>query len=252
MFETSVVRERVIGAERRAGLVTASVALHSLIITAAIAVSLTNSGFPTHAPNQAEVFRPIPVVTMPEPLGHPRPAAAQPAAAKPAAIRPMQPAAPMNTAPQTVPDAIPQVGAPQLAATDTGGNLNVGPGDQIGVPWGSPNGVDIGQPHAEQVAPDAAGPLVVGGEVKPPVAIHRVEPLYPQALVRARMSGVVKLLCVIDREGNVRNPQVISSTFGAFDQSAIEAVQQWRFVPGSLRGRAVDTYFELTVRFATR
>jgi protein TonB len=250
MFETSVVRERVIGAERRMGLVTASVALHSLIIIAAIAVSLTNSGFPNHAPNQSEIFRPIPVVSLPEPLGHPRAAVAQPAA-KPAAVHPMQAAPPMNVAPQNVPDAIPQVAAPQSAATDTGGSANVGD-DRIGVPWGDPNSVDIGQSHTQQVAPDATGPLYVTGDVKPPVAIHRVEPVYPAALVRAKVSGTVKLLCVIDKEGNVRNPQVISSTFAAFDQSAIDAVQKWRFVAGSLRGRAVDTYFELTVRFTAR
>jgi protein TonB len=249
MFETSVVRERVIGAERRAGLVTASVAFHSLIITAAIAMSLTNSGFPSHAPNQAEIFRPIPVVTMPEPLGHPRAAAAQPAQ-KPPAIRPTQPAPQLNAAPQTVPNTIPQVGPAQTAATDTGGDRNAASEEQVGVPGGDPNTVDIGQPHT--VAPDAAGPLVISGDVKAPVAIHRVEPVYPPALLRARLPGVVKLLCIIDKEGNVRNPQVLSSTFSAFDQSAIDAVQKWRFVPGSLHGHTVDTYFELTVTFTVR
>src|SRR6266849_1292019 len=137
MFETSVVRERVVGVERRAGLVTASVAFHSLIITAAIAMSLTNSGFPTHAPNQAEIFRPIPVVTMPEPLGHPRAAAVQPAQ-RPSAVHPTQPAPQVNLAPQTVPNAIPQVGTSQTAATDTGGSVSDDPGP-AGVPWGDPN-----------------------------------------------------------------------------------------------------------------
>src|SRR5258708_23282415 len=112
MFETSVVRERVVGAERRVGLITASVALHSLIITAAIALSLTNTGFPTHAPNQAELFRPIPVVSLPPPLRQPKPAAAQPAA-KPATLRAMQAAPPINLAPQTGPSTVPQVGSSQ-------------------------------------------------------------------------------------------------------------------------------------------
>jgi outer membrane biosynthesis protein TonB len=34
-----------------------------------------------------------------------------------------------------------------------------------------------------------------------------------------------------------------------FNQSAVEAVQQWQFAPGSLHGTAIDTIFDLTVTF---
>jgi TonB family protein len=47
----------------------------------------------------------------------------------------------------------------------------------------------------------------------------------------------------------VRDARVLRSTSTLFDQSAIDAVQQWQFTPGSLHGKAVDTIFDLTVTF---
>jgi protein TonB len=102
---------------------------------------------------------------------------------------------------------------------------------------------------------DAPVPDVIyrpGADVKPAVVIQRVDPLYPRLAIAARMSGTVVIHCVIDKSGNIREPQVMSSTFTAFNQPAIDAVQQWRFSPGTMRGKPVDTYFELTVRFSMR
>jgi hypothetical protein len=45
---------------------------------------------------------------------------------------------------------------------------------------------------------------------------------------------------------------VATSSFGAFEQPAIDAVRQWVFAPGTLNGQAVDTIFELTVRFQVK
>jgi outer membrane biosynthesis protein TonB len=41
----------------------------------------------------------------------------------------------------------------------------------------------------------------------------------------------------------------VISTSPLFNQSALEAVQQWQFAPGSLHGNAIDTIFDLTVAF---
>ncbi len=66
------------------------------------------------------------------------------------------------------------------------------------------------------------------------------------------MNGTVVLQCVIDKAGHIRDVRVVTSTFGAFEQPAIDAVQQWLFAPGTLNGQAVDTIFELTVRFQVK
>jgi protein TonB len=92
-------------------------------------------------------------------------------------------------------------------------------------------------------------PLPVGGDVKAPVVIRRVQPVYPKLAITARMNGTVIVECIIDKSGRVREAHVVRSTSTMFDQSALEAVQQWQFAPGSLHGNAVDTIFDLTVTF---
>ena len=58
------------------------------------------------------------------------------------------------------------------------------------------------------------------------------------------MNGTVIVECIIDKTGRVREAQVLSSTSPLFNQSAVDAVQQWQFAPGSLHGHAIDTIFE--------
>jgi TonB family protein len=60
------------------------------------------------------------------------------------------------------------------------------------------------------------------------------------------------LQCVIDKSGRIRDVHVVNSTFSAFEQPAIDAVQQWLFAPGTLKGEPVDTIFELTVKFLVK
>src|SRR5437667_11206579 len=64
MFETSTVRVTTARAERRVGLLTMSVAMHSLVVLAVIVVSLASIRFPTQAPNQ--FARLIPIEKPPE------------------------------------------------------------------------------------------------------------------------------------------------------------------------------------------
>src|SRR5258708_3483454 len=123
MFETSVVREQTQAAEKRFGLLSASVAVHSVVILAAIVLSIASITFPKNSPNQMSSYMQVLPVTIPPPLGTPhrdpepaaRPAAAPHQATAPATI----------TTPTVVPNTIPTV-APSgpLAtgpATDTRG-----------------------------------------------------------------------------------------------------------------------------------
>lgn len=82
--------------------------------------------------------------------------------------------------------------------------------------------------------------------------LRRVEPQFPRVAIVAHMSGIVVLRCIIGSEGEIRDAEVVSSSFGAFDAPALEALRQWKFAPGSLHGKPVDTWFELTIRFTPR
>jgi TonB family protein len=95
------------------------------------------------------------------------------------------------------------------------------------------------------------GPLRVGGDVKAPIKVKSVPPVYPELARKARIQGVVIIEAVIDREGNVVRTKVLRSPgahFG-FDQAAIDAVKQWKFKPGTQNGKPVDVIFTLTVIF---
>jgi len=93
------------------------------------------------------------------------------------------------------------------------------------------------------------GPFRVGGDVKAPVVSHRVEPRYTAEAKASRISGVVILELVIDREGNVRDAKVLKPLPLGLDEMAIVAVKQWKFRPGTLDGEPVDVIFNITMNF---
>jgi TonB family protein len=158
----------------------------------------------------------------------------------------------VNTA-NMAPNTIPEHTEPAAAATSTGdanATSSTGSDQPQGVPWGVPHGVGFDGPQTTAtVAPEPDVPLRVIGEVRAPVVIRRVQPVYPKLAITARMNGTVIVECIIDKNGRVREAHVLSSTSSLFNQSALDAVQQWQFAPGSLHGQAIDTIFDLTVTF---
>ena len=96
----------------------------------------------------------------------------------------------------------------------------------------------------------AAGPMRVGGDVKPPEVMYK-EPLeYPESARIAKAEGDVILELIIDEKGRVKNPTVWkSSGYPDLDKSAQDAIAQWIFQPATLEGKPVAVYFTITIRF---
>jgi protein TonB len=246
MFETSVIHAEVV-AEKRVGLLSASFAFHALVVIAILANGIRMIEFPTSAPKEYA----IPVFALPP---QPPPALGVPngghkQSTPPAPAKPTTPTA--NTAPITVPDHIEVAQSATTSTSDATATSNDAGSDQPqGVPWGVPHGVGVDGPSSTAtVASEPDVPLRIVGDVKAPVVIRRVAPLYPKLAINARMNGTVVVECIIDKNGRVREAHVLRSTSTMFDQSALDAVQQWQFAPGSLHGNAVDTIFDLTVTF---
>ena len=246
MFETSVIRVRVAAAPRRIGLLTASIAFHSLVIVGAVVMTLSSVSFPKKAPAEMDLFRPVPPVSLPPALGTPRPPAPRPPAAQQQAPR-TTPTLTAVTAPPVVPDTITPAAASTSTPSDASASSST-PGTGEG-PIGDPNGVAGGIGTDPGAVAGTGEILHPGGDVKPAIVLQRVSPAYPQVAVKAHMNGTVVIECIIGRDGTCRDPRVLTSTFTAFNQSALDAVQRWRFAPGTLNGRVVDTYFDLTVVF---
>jgi protein TonB len=76
-----------------------------------------------------------------------------------------------------------------------------------------------------------------------------VEPQYPEAARKARMEGVVILEAIITDQGSVEDVRVLKSVNPLLDASAVRAVQQWKYKPATLNGRAVRVYLTVTVTF---
>ncbi len=90
----------------------------------------------------------------------------------------------------------------------------------------------------------------VGGVVKAPVAIKRVEPKYPEKARLLRISGIVILECTIDKSGVVRDGRVLKGLPApTMAYAALEAVRRWQFQPATVDGEPVNVFFNLTINF---
>jgi periplasmic protein TonB len=91
----------------------------------------------------------------------------------------------------------------------------------------------------------------VGGAIRPPARLTYVEPAMPQIAQAAAVQGVVILEIVIGRDGHVTGAKVLRPV-PLLDQSALDAVRQWTFMPTLLNGVPVEVIMTITVSFPPR
>jgi hypothetical protein len=77
---------------------------------------------------------------------------------------------------------------------------------------------------------------------------HKVDPIYPEAMRKAHVHGIVVLAAVIGHDGTVVKLHPISGP-EALSSTAIEAVRWWRFHPYRVNGKAVDVETTLAIEF---
>jgi len=88
-----------------------------------------------------------------------------------------------------------------------------------------------------------------GGDVKPPKLVHYVEPAFSPSSKEAYVEGTVKISTVVTREGVATNLRVTSGLNAEEDQTAIDAVKQWKFQPGTKAGQPVNVHVNVEVTF---
>jgi TonB family protein len=77
-----------------------------------------------------------------------------------------------------------------------------------------------------------------------------VPPTYPKAAQAAKVAGWVELAYTINVRGEPENFEVLGSDpKGTFERAAIDAVQQWRYVPKYFDGAPVAQRVKLRLRF---
>ncbi len=88
----------------------------------------------------------------------------------------------------------------------------------------------------------------IGGEVQQAKLVKNTAPAYPILAKRARIEGTVRLQAFISKDGSVQKVEVLSG-HAVLAQSAVEAVQQWRYKPTELNGEAVEVVTNIDVVF---
>lgn len=105
--------------------------------------------------------------------------------------------------------------------------------------------------HKPENKPDAVADKVyeVGGEVKSPKLVHYVEPAFSPKSKEAYVEGTVKISTVVTKAGDATNPQVLSGLNAEEDRTAIEALKQWKFDPGTRNGQPVNVRVTVEINF---
>ncbi|MGH9749012.1 MAG: energy transducer TonB [Candidatus Polarisedimenticolia bacterium] len=147
--------------------------------------------------------------------------------------------------------AVPELAALSLGALESalggaagdggfGGVLNLASGGRIG---------GTGAPGVQAEGPAADTIFALPDLDQKPRPIFQAEPIYPFELRQRKVEGTVYVLFVVDKEGKVIDPKVETSTHGAFDKPALDAVRQWRFEPAVRGGQRVQARLRVPIRF---
>ena len=103
--------------------------------------------------------------------------------------------------------------------------------------------------HIDDKSADQQSSKKIHVNVKDMTILTKVNPVYPVEAKKARTQGTVVLNVVIGTSGEVENISVKSGP-SALQQSAIDAVRQWRWQPFLLNGNPVEVETEVNVIYS--
>jgi periplasmic protein TonB len=223
---------------------SASMLAHAALVAAVVVIPLLL--FDELAPPTNAVrafFVAPPAVTPPPPPPPPPPAAL---ARRPTQVVPTPP--PVRESVFRAPVDVPAELPPDPGIDLTGG-FGVEGGVEGGIEGGVAGGIVGGVLGGVDVAPVATPPPIrVGGNIKAPKLLRRVDPVYPQLAAHARQRGTVILEAYVDERGVVREVKVLRGV-ALLDDAALAAVRQWRYQPLLLNGVAMNFVVAVTVNF---
>jgi protein TonB len=193
------------------------------------------------------ISSPLPARKLPPPL---RPQPKPPEPPKPLEAKELPPVmAPIPTKPAETqdregvlakpPETVPSQGAGSGGGVGSGQGTGLGAGDGSGVGEGSGGGY-------------GGGPFRPGSGVEPPRLLREVKADYTDEARRGNIEGEVELEIVVRRDGAVGDVKIVRGLRGGLNDRAVQAVRQWRFAPGRMKGVPVDVVVEVGVEFKLR
>lgn len=106
--------------------------------------------------------------------------------------------------------------------------------------------VDVTDSSSQNPAAPGTQPKKVTAGVMQMNILFKVPPVYPEDAKKARISGKVLLTAVIGKDGSVEKLRVVSGP-ASLQQSALDAVKDWRYKPFLLNGDPVEVETTITV-----
>jgi protein TonB len=228
--------------KRRAGTAFTSLVIHSLVLIAVLFVPLIYTET-IDIQQLAQTW----LVAPPPPPPPPPPA---PASALVRRVKPVfQTLEGRLVAPKAIPKEIPQIVDSDVKLESYGVPGGV-PGGVLGGTLGGVIGGIVSSTTRPLLPPPPVPqkPIRVGGRIRPPRLIQRVEPDYPTIARQARIQGEVRIDAVIDSSGRVTEMKVLSG-HPLLVQAALNAVQRWVYEPTYLNEQPIAVLLEVTVFF---
>jgi TonB family protein len=90
--------------------------------------------------------------------------------------------------------------------------------------------------------------------IAPPKIVSEVKPSYTRDAMRARITGIVRMECVVNADGTVGAVKIVGplDPVHGLDAMAVESVKQWRFAPATKDGAAVPVLVSIEMTFTLR
>ena len=79
--------------------------------------------------------------------------------------------------------------------------------------------------------------------------VDKTQPKYPAAAKMKHITGSVTVEAIIDKQGSIRNLEVIASPDPELTKAAVAAVQRWRYTPYLLDGEATEVDTTIRINF---
>lgn len=107
------------------------------------------------------------------------------------------------------------------------------------------------EPHRRPKALPMSGSLLLqqSPDLEPPKRRPASKLSFPFAKVKACVSATVVIVLVIDKEGLLRDPAIVSAGDPVLAFAAMDAIRDWTFRPARLAGKPFDSYFTQTVNY---
>lgn len=83
----------------------------------------------------------------------------------------------------------------------------------------------------------------------PPRVSHKVEPEYTKEALDAKLQGTVILSAIVGVDGTPSEIKAVRELGKGLDESAVECVRQWRFIPAVKEGEPIPMKVTIQVSF---